>query len=453
MIDQTTKENFLESAKHWVCDSYSLGIYYLATCEAGITKIVDAALLLHPLPPDPAISFSVRAGALLAGQEIFSALSSIEILSRLEAAARGEITINGETFYLAKQTELNYYSEQSHKDTWFTELHLQITGDRLRQISSAEASQIDTALRNATPPFDGIEDLGNWLRLADRRVSGRESAINIRLGPPVDMLFDRSSVDKNVFTLAFSAHPNFDISKIGVSIREFPGKGLESRKHVGASIGWKRPKGGLRSGFLKTKLLNADSVLAMLTLGQQTIRRQWFADPDKASNIRYLTTQFFDKDLKQLRQVLLDSSDSVRFEQGVASLLYLLGFANAIQVETQAPDILVTSPAGKIAIIECTTKISDFQNKLGKLVDRRNALLASLNATGNVHRVAAFLICGLPKLQIAAEDKLLAQHQVTLLCRENLAQGLLQLRLPTDPDEMLDRAVAQLVQSQNMLSQ
>lgn len=361
--------------------------------------------------------------------------------------------MHGQTIRLTKETELRYYAEHSHRDTWFTELNLQVTGQRLNPLSGADAADIDTALRNATPPFDGIEDLGNWLRLRDRRVNGHESAINIRVSPPVDMIFDKSSLHDNKFQLAFSAHSQLDVSKVGVSLREFPGIGIKSRRQVGDSIIWSRAKGGRRPGQLKAKLSSADSVLVMLTLGKQTIRRQWFTDPDKALNTRYVATQFFDKELKQLRQALLDSTDSVKFEQAVASLLYLLGFSTAIQVETQAPDILVSSPTGKLAIFECTTKISDFQSKLGKLVDRRNALLASLNAMGNVHRVDAFLVCGLPKSQIAAEEKLLTQHRVTLLSRENLADALIRLRTPTSPDEMLDQADSQLEQAQYRIDQ
>lgn len=453
MNAQSIRNRFWESAKAWICDSYSLGIYYLASEEKGATCIVDAAFFLYPIPPERIENFSLQAGNLIAGQQIFPPLSSEELLAHLELAISGEILVHGRTIRLAKETEYQYYSEHSHRDTWFTELNLQVSGQRSNPLSGAEAADIDTALRNATPPFDGIEDLGNWLRLSDRRVNGRESVLNIRIGPPVDMLFDQSSLHDNKFQLAFRAHSKFDVSKVGVSIREFPGNGVGSRRQVGNSIVWSRVEGGRRSGQLKTKLSNADSVLAMLTLGTQTIRRQWFTDPDKALNTRYVATHFFDKELKQLRQALLDSTDSVRFEQAVASLLYLLGFSTAIQVETHAPDILVSSPMGKLAIIECTTKISDFQSKLGKLVDRRNALLASLNAMGNVHRIDAFLVCGLPKSQIAAEEKQLTHHRVTLLCRENLADALIRLRTPTSPDEMLDQAASQLEQARHTIGQ
>lgn len=453
MNEQSIRDRFWESAQHWICDSYSLGIYYLASDEKSTTSIIDANFFLYPIPPEKIENFSLQVGSLFAGQQIFPSLSREELLAQLELATRGEIFVHGQTIRLARETEYRYYEEHSHRDTWFTELNLQVTGQRLHPLSGAETAGIDTALRNATPPFDGIEELSNWLRLSDRRINGRESVLNIRISPPVDMLVEKYSLHDNKFQLAFSAHPKFDVSRVGVSLREFPGIGIKSRRQVGDSIVWSRSKGGRRPGQLKVKLFNADSVLVMLTLGRQTIRRQWFTDPDKALNTRYMATQFFDKELKQLRQALLDSTDSVKFEQAVASLLYLLGFSAAIQVETQAPDILVSSPTGKLAIIECTTKISDFQSKLGKLVDRRNALLASLNAMGNVHRVDAFLVCGLPKSQIAAEEKQLVQHRVTLLCRENLTDALIRLRTPTSPDEMLDQADSQIEQAQYRIGQ
>lgn len=453
MDGQSIRDRFWESANQWICDSYSLRVSYLASHTNGVTQLIDAALLLYPLPPERVENFSIEAGSLIAGQQIFPYLPKEELLGRLESAMKGEIVVHGRTILLAKESEYQYYSEHPHKDTWFTELNLQVSGQRSNPLSSAESADISTALRAANPPFDGIEDLGTWLRLSDKRVNGRESAISIRIGPPVDMLFDQSSLSNNKFRLVFRAHPQFDVSRLGVGIREFPGKGLETRRQVGSSILWSRVKGGARPGLLRTKLSHADSVQAMLTLGTQTIRRQWFNDSDKALNTRYVATQFFDKDLKQLRQALLESTDSVRFEQAVASLLYLLGFSSAIQVETQSPDILVSSPMGKLAIVECTTKISDFQSKLGKLVDRRNALLSSLDQMGNAHRIDAFLVCGLPKSQIAAEEKQLTQHRVTLLCRENLADALIRIRVPTSPDEMLDQAASQIERARNSIGE
>lgn len=452
MNRQTTRDQFLEAAADWICDSYSLGINYLATTDQGVLKIIDASLSVQPLPPIKKNNFMAKAGNLLVGQEIIPSLSSAEILTLLENAINGELNVNGLQLKIHTSSDLDYYSETSHQNTWFSELHLLVSGSKLNVPSASEITSNDNSLRCSTTPFDGLADLCSWLQLTDGRTSGRAASINLRVGPPVDMIFESSNLHDNNFKLALTAHPKFDISKVGLATREFPGSGLESRKQSSKLISWKRIKGGLRPGLLGMKLANADSVLAMLTVGGRTIRRQWFNDPNKAINARYVATQLFDKDLKQLRQAVLEPTDSFRFEQGIASLLYLLGFSNAIQVETQAPDILVTSPNGKVAIVECTMKISDFQTKLGKLVDRRNALMASLNATGHNLRVDAFLACGLPKAQIAIEDRQLINHKVTLLCREDISNAFLQLRIPTNPDDMLDKAAAKLTEVQNSIA-
>jgi len=428
-----------------------MGIYYIAYDDDGATKIIAAALFLYPIPLAKLNNFSITAGNLIPGQQVYTSLTREELLNYLDLAIKGSILVKGRTIRLEAEVEHNYFSEHPFPDTWHTKLNLQIMG-RTNSISVAETAEIETALRNSNPPFDGLMDLRSWLVLSNQRVNSIESTLNIQIDPPVDMNFDQSSLQDNKFHLVLNAHPKLDISEFGVSIRAFPGKGLESRKQVGTLIKWSRIKKGIRLGQLKLNLSSADSVLVMITLGRHTIRRQWFNDPNKALNTRYIATQCFDKELKYLRQTLLESTDSERFEKAVASLLYLLGFSAAIQVETQAPDILVSTPTGKLAVIECTIKISDFQSKVGKLVDRRNALLESLTV-GNVHRIDAFLVCRLPRARIAADEPLLIKHQVTLLSAEDLANALNSLRTPTSPDELLDRAAAQLEQARHPIRQ
>jgi hypothetical protein len=449
MNRQAKRDQFLESAAEWICDSYSLAINYLATSDHGILKIIDASLFLYPLPLERADNFAIEAGSLLAGQEILPSLTKADILRRLVKAATGDLEVNGLLLKLDITSTLDYYSEIPHLDTWYSDLHLKVIGSQPKTVPSSESLDNDNALRRAAPPFDGMTDLCSWLRLTDTRANGRAPSITLRVGPPVDMIFDGSKLHENNFQLTLSAHPKFDTGKLGLATREFPGRGIESRKQTSDLISWKSVKDGRLPGILHLELVNADSVLAMLTVGSRTVRRQWFVDPAKAVNSRYVATQQFDRDLKQLKRAVLETTDSVSFEKGISSLLYLLGFSTAIQIETDAPDILVSTPGGKLAIIECTTKISDFQNKLGKLVDRRNALMTTLETTGHNLRVDAFLACGLPKTQIAIEESQLTQHQVTLLSREDISKAFDQLRTPTSPDEMLDRAAAKLSESRN----
>jgi hypothetical protein len=438
------KAQFFEHAEGWICDSYSWGFSYLAVRNDKEFLIIDSLLHVTPLPPINVKSFSIEAGTLFAGREIIPSLPKEKILKLLSKAANGQLSANGLNLKLQLTTPSEYYSNIPHRDTWYSDLHLQVSGTKLSPPPIEETIANDHALRSGSLPFDGLSDLGLVLQLSDSRVNGQSPKINIHLGPPVDILFGETTLRSNRLRLTLNAHPKFNLEKIGLAIREFPGHELDTRNQMAQEIVWSRAKNGVRKGMPDVVLKNADSALAMLTIGLRTARRQWFLDPDKALNSRYVSTQLFDKELRQLRLSVMEPTDSDRFERGIASLLFLLGFSSAIQVETQAPDIIATTIGGKLALIECTLKISDFPNKLGKLVDRRNALKRTLEANGHALNVSAFLICALPRAQVAVDDSQLSQHQVSLLCKEELAQAFDQLRIPKDPDEMLNRAATKL---------
>ena len=410
--------------------------------------IVDSLLRITPLPPINISSFSVEAGTLVAGREIILSLSKTKILALLSQAACGTLRANGHALKLLQPSPAEYHSDIPHGDTWYSEIHLQISGIQQSPPPLKEILANEHALRCGVTPFDGLSDLASMLRLSDMRVNGQSSRINIRIGPPADILLAQTSLSSNRLKLIVNAHPKLNTEKISLAIRTFPSQELESRKQIAQAVAWGRPKEGIRQGTVDLLISNSDSVLAMLTIGGRTARRLWFVDPEKAINHRYVATQLFDKELRQLKTSVLEPIDPDRFERGIASLLFLLGFSPAVQVETQAPDLIVATAGGRLALVECTLKISDFQNKLGKLVDRRNALLRALEANGQALNVSAFLVCALPRAQIAIEDTRLAQHQVTLMCKEDLTRAFDQLRVPQGPDEMLSMATAKLSEQQ-----
>jgi len=202
--------------------------------------------------------------------------------------------------------------------------------------------------------------------------------------------------------------------------------------------------------MLEVELENADSALTILSANGLTIRRHWFVDQEKAINVRYVATQLFDRELKQLKQsVLPDTSDTnkndaARFEKGITSLLFMLGFSTGAQIETDAPDIILSSPSGKLALIECTLRTTDFRTKLEKLVGRRGELISRLEATGHNLGVIAILVCATPRQQLAIDDKQLVQSRVLLLCREDIEKAFYRIRNPIDPEELLREASSKL---------
>lgn len=191
-------------------------------------------------------------------------------------------------------------------------------------------------------------------------------------------------------------------------------------------------------------LENADSALVILMVGSATVRRQWLIDPTKARNNRYLAVQHFDSDLRKIREAVLESSDSRRFEQGIASLLFVLGFSPIVQIETDSPDLIVSTPGGRLVIVECTLRIADFSEKVGKLVDRRGSLAKALKSSGHSSPVLAALICRLPRDQIAAQDESIQAHGILLLSYDDLVSSLNRVRHAVDPDEIIQTALTKV---------
>jgi hypothetical protein len=120
-----------------------------------------------------------------------------------------------------------------------------------------------------------------------------------------------------------------------------------------------------------------------------------------------------------VRQALFESTDPSKFEQGVAALLFMLGFAPALPIETNSPDIVVATPTGRVAVVECTIKTADFATKIGKLVDRRTSLSKALAAADIPFQVVALLVCRQPRDQMVATNEDLTAKNVLLLAGED----------------------------------
>ncbi len=446
------KDAFLAHASEWLCNSYSLQIRYLAVKVGEKRQILDAVVLLGPRTISAESDFEVDISDFHAGQVTYPQVSKASAEAVIQDSILGKISTPRVQLTLHSSSSLEFFSTQSDPNNTLHELHLQITGEKVNSSTLQRSSEIDFKLRLASPPFDGIEDLKSWLGLTDPRASHRQATISIRVLPPVD-LGSKFSLSNNHLHVELLAHPKCNVETLNLAIREFPGDGVRTRKQVASSIKWGRPRSGVKRGQLVIDLSNAFSVQILLSSSTRTIRRYWIHDSTRAINSRYVATQLFDTDLKQLRDALQSSTDSERFERGVASILFLLGYSPAIQLERNAPDILFSSPSGSIAVVECTTRIADFQNKLGKLVDRRNLLNQSLKDSGHSGRAVGLLVCGLSRSQIAVDEKQLIQHQVHLVCREDLA-GLFSkdtLRIPPDPEKALTDAFQQLALKKSAL--
>ncbi|MCC9595325.1 hypothetical protein [Rubrivivax sp. JA1055] len=439
-----TLTEFLAAADAWICDGYALDIRYAARPSGRGFEIFSASIGLHPLKAQTDVSFTIDTGNLLVGQHQRCPVPKAALLQILEDASRGLIRVEGRQLHLPGNAPHSHYSDSSARDSWFSPLHLQTTGGAGPGLSSTQLLALDNELRASTPPFDGLNDLFAWLDLEPAALAGRPSSVTSRIAPPADLIVDQCKLADEVLTLILHAHPSFLQERIGLMVRAVPGNGIRGRMQVSSEISWQPSEESKREAVAKISLKEADSALVVLMVGSATVRRQWFIDPSKARNNRLLAVQHFDHELRKVREAVLETGDSRRFEQGIASLLFVLGFSPAIQIETDSPDLIVSTPGGRLLIVECTLRIADFQQKLGKLVDRRASLEKYLKNSGHFSEVHAALVCRLPRDQIAALSDSLLAHKILLASHEDLTAGFLRVRHAVDPDEIIQSALKNL---------
>lgn len=434
------KDEFIRACEAWLCDSYSATVQYLALRNAnGITQLAEAVITVAPLPGGGDLDFIIDESLILVGQMQLNNLSSEKIKELLADVCDGTVTVEGERLSLGGIDDLGFHSDMIQENRWFSDLHLDVIGPRPASHPDVDFQAIDNQLRISTPPFDGLADVCGWLGLSASRQALWQPSIKIRMLSPVDLSFPETTLRNNQLQLTLHAHPSLDVAKIEVAIKTTPGVRLHGRQQVASQIRWAQDVSTYRNGIALVTLDNAENVLVMLMLSGRIVRRQWFVDSSKAANPRFTVMRHFDEGLSRLEKQVFETNDSRDFEKGISSLLYLMGFASAVCAEHNAPDIILSTPSGRIALIECTLRTSDFANKLGKLVDRGRSAAKALPALGVHADIFSVLVCALPIDQIKHAPADLKAHRIALVTRENLMDAFERLRGPQDPDGLLNK--------------
>lgn len=419
-----------------LCDGNFVDIRYMASESPQGLSLLEATILLNPLPHESDNNLSLQVPGFHAGQLQLEGVSKAAVLAIVADALNGSVTVGQNTYSLPRDSAFTIREGPLDQGGWFTPLSAQVFGTTTDTLLNRKS--IDDALRRSVPPFDGIEDVGTWLGL--RPPDGSTlSTITILSNPPVDLLTDLSALRDGRLSLILHALPTADRSQVTVAVRTVPGGGLKGRVQLTDAIEWGEVKDGRISGRLEVTLPEATGALAMLLIGNSTVRRNWFVDSTKSPNVRYAAVQQFDPSLRMVRNGLFEAADSHRFEDAVSALLFLLGFASTVQLEKDSPDLIVVTPLGKVLLVECTTRVADVFAKVGKLVDRRGVLKQALSDAKAQGEIFAVLVCRLPRDQIAALDEI-KKAGVILIAREDLEEGLTRALLPANPDQIVDEA-------------
>lgn len=438
-MNSNTISTFLEKAKNWINDDYAVNILFVSHEKENKNNIFNAFIIINPLNSHSSNGFSIKPANFHFGHIKDLHSKKDFLLSIIESSVNhGKFTINEFTVELPNYAPEDSYSNMNNRGNWFYPLHIKLHGKREKYFSNDELDPLDHALRISSPPFDGLSDILGHLGLPNIIESSDPHYIEIVINPPIDIVIDQTTLSKNVLNVALIAHVNFAETETYLTIRTLPGHALENRIDITSKIKWTSIDGKYKTGEASITLPESDSVLTMLIVGNHTVRRHWITDKEKTRNSRLLSILHFDNELSKTKHFVFNDTDSRHFEKGIASLLFIYGFNPCQPAESDAPDLIMLTPGGRVVIVECTLKIGDFSNKLGKLVDRRGDLKKAFYAQNTSIDPVALLICRQPNDQIATKKEELKGHQVILLTHENLTELMEKIQNPTHPDIFLN---------------
>ncbi|WP_266182143.1 hypothetical protein [Dyella humicola] len=440
---------FLGDAKKWIVGECSIDLRFVArkSSTPDTYEIVHASLAVLPLPDQRSkdLDFELEANGFWFGQQHADGLSAQEAINIVADACAGFVVAYGRHLKLTGYGR-NFRALPVDNEWVASTLGISI-GSQAPWGHREDVSllEVNETLRRSSPPFDGLEDILSWLALqAD--LGSEDRKLNLIVHAPVNVRADKTKVEDGAVHLTVVAHPNLEFDDVTVALRGAPPKGVAHRMQVADRIVWADSEDDVRYGTAKIEMPGIDAAQVILSLGFRYIFRQWFTDAVRSRNERYLAVRLFDANLKQLRRFVLEDSNSDKFEIAIAALAFMSGFSPGMTLETSAPDIVVSTPTGRLVLVECTIKTSDVHLKIGKLVDRREALRKALQGDGRQVSLLSVLVCQSSRENVAAEDRELAQKGILLLCREDLQTHLDgALHAPIDPDQMYKDALDHLM--------
>jgi hypothetical protein len=237
-----------------------------------------------------------------------------------------------------------------------------------------------------------------------------------------------------------------DVGKLKIGYKVFR-KDIVDRKSVnGATLEW-RQENDIKIGSCRVPVGDASLLQAFLSYAGTSLHQWWVTDPQKRLNPRHAIHQVFDEDMEVLKRMLLkpETDNPYAFENAVSTLLNLLGFSvsnyGRIPKLQKGPDIIAVPPAGNIGVIECTIGLLDEKDKLAKLVQRTKLIRDKLNVTGyGFLQIQPVIVTPLSRDEVAANLSTAAEHEIAVVCRENLEEMIKQISLPPNADRLFQEA-------------
>jgi hypothetical protein len=325
---------------------------------------------------------------------------------------------------------------------------LRIFGIRKKAILQSAYSKgvehLDWELKAADQPFDTFDELLSSLGLPTLIKIADMTTLEVIAGSP-GLIHESSRIKQGNATVICRLANGLDPTQLKLGFKVQRAGKIDRLTKSGNSFEWTR-KEEYQEGSIRIDVGDAPVLQAFLSFENTSLHQWWVLDPDKRFNARHAIYEVFDHELGVLKTFINGQGrDSARdFEKGISFLANLLGFAmvplSVVPQLADAPDLIVSSPSGHAAIIECTIRNLNENNKLSKLVQRTAQLRERLRSAGLGHlKTQPVIVSLLTRAELQADLPEAGKNGIAVISKEDLQSLLSQATLFPNAEELFSR--------------
>jgi hypothetical protein len=451
-------KNFLEAIRPWEAGYQDNSFTYVAARLGSSDEFILAqGMIWLRTAPSPIPFTFFESSNVKAGHFKLSDIGKT-FHELIEDLARGSV--------VTPQGTLSFPRVPPSHKTSFTPLHpaalqsqsrlnvLKITG--VAQLLASGPSVIDWELRSSAIPYDSTTEL-----LQEYSLGGLfTDSITVEVIATSVMGFDGGSskiVDETAHIVIRLAK-TLDTNKASVGYREFnQGKVVKRGVLTGPQFAWTETE-ETQVGTCDLTVSKA-AILHCYATYNGVAQTHWFiSDPSTSQNARRVVVETFDPSLAILTEFLgrtrTRGQNARDFEVAVAWMFWMLGYST-IQLGSTArtqdfSDLVLVTPQGHLALVECTTGLLKAENKLANLVYRHATLRERLDQSNNRHlSLLPIMVSPLPRAELQADLEQAERLGVLVIAREELDQIVQRTIISSNPDELFQEVLKRVQAAQD----
>ncbi|AHE55471.1 hypothetical protein [Sphingomonas sanxanigenens] len=310
----------------------------------------------------------------------------------------------------------------------------------------------DWELRAAATPFDGVGELLSALSIV--HLPEQASLFEV-MTFQIAAIDASSTVGGTKARLGISLAPRLDHAKASVGYRVISSGTVVARGRIaGSDLNW-TSEAAREIAWTELEVPPAAVVQAFACYDGIAYQHWWLQDPQHSQNPRRAAFMRIDPGLTTLTSFLGEqpTKQARDLEFAVSWLLWLLGFSpahiGANQKMSDAADILVTTPQGHFAVVECTTSVLKSGHKLSLLVERTELIRQALRQSNSQYfRVLPIIVTTKTREEIKAELDDARRSGIVVVTRDDLPLLIERTLLISDPDQIYVEAEQTLRESE-----